>query len=61
MAKAKLKQVKVEIELSLTEHEAIYLKALLQNPRIADEPAEEAEMRAQLFNALKGVFEYARF
>jgi hypothetical protein len=47
----------VEITLVLTQKEADWLKALVQNPMIPtlktyDEPVEQANMRCKLFKAL---------
>lgn len=45
----------VKIQLTLTEKEARWLMAYIQNPMCdpQDEPAEDAEMRKQFFNSIK--------
>ena len=45
----------VKIQLILTEKEARWLMAYVQNPRCEpqDEPSGDAEMRKQFFNSIK--------
>lgn len=44
----------VTVTLQLTESEAIWLKAVMQNQFWPDEDVETADNRCKLFNALRG-------
>ena len=44
--------VAIEVQLTLTEKEAAWLRAALQNPISPDESAEDAKMRERFFLAL---------
>lgn len=55
MAEAKLTEVKIEITLKLTEHEAEYLKAELKTARHTRESDVDFKTRTGIHDALNGV------
>lgn len=57
MAKAK---AKIEVELILTEREALYIREVLQGPMDVEEAKEHGDTRSSIWRALDGVLKNAQ-